>query len=241
MTEEKHSNMNDDAFAVKVRNLKKVYRTGDSYLTVLNGLDLHVRRGSIVAIVGRSGSGKSTLLHLIGGIDAPTEGSVLVRGRNVESATEEELSEFRNRYIGFIFQFHNLLAEFTVIENVMMPFLINEYRVDLAYKKAMEILRWLEIEDKKDIKPNRLSGGESQRAAIARALINEPEIVLADEPTGNLDLNTAEKIKALLFGIVKNYGYTLLIVTHNPSVVENAHETYQLEYGRLKRLAVRTD
>ncbi len=241
MTEEKHSNMNDDAFAVKVRNLKKVYRAGDSYLTVLNGLDLHVRRGSIVAIVGRSGSGKSTLLHLIGGIDAPTEGSVLVRGRNVESATEEELSEFRNRYIGFIFQFHNLLAEFTVIENVMMPFLINEYRVDLAYKKAMEILRWLEIEDKKDIKPNRLSGGESQRAAIARALINEPEIVLADEPTGNLDLNTAEKIKALLFGIVKNYGYTLLIVTHNPSVVENAHETYQLEYGRLKRLAVRTD
>ena len=241
MTEEKHSHMNDDAHAVKISNLKKVYRTGDSYLTVLNGLDLQVRRGSTVAIVGRSGSGKSTLLHLIGGIDAPTEGSVLVRGRNVESATEEELSEFRNKYIGFIFQFHNLLAEFSVIENVMMPFLINEYRVDLAYKKGMEILRWLEIEDKKDIKPNRLSGGESQRAAIARALINEPEIVLADEPTGNLDLNTAEKIKALLFGIVKNYGYTLLIVTHNPSVVENAHETYQLEYGRLKRLAVRTD
>ena len=241
MTEEKHSHMNDDAHAVKISNLKKVYRTGDSYLTVLNDLDLQVRRGSTVAIVGRSGSGKSTLLHLIGGIDAPTEGSVLVRGRNVESATEEELSEFRNKYIGFIFQFHNLLAEFSVIENVMMPFLINEYRVDLAYKKGMEILRWLEIEDKKDIKPNRLSGGESQRAAIARALINEPEIVLADEPTGNLDLNTAEKIKALLFGIVKNYGYTLLIVTHNPSVVEKAHETYQLEYGRLKRLAVRTD
>jgi lipoprotein-releasing system ATP-binding protein len=233
--------MHEDGFAVQARELKKMYRTGDSYLTVLNGLDLQVRQGSIVAIVGRSGSGKSTLLHLIGGIDAPTEGSVLVRGRNVESATEEELSEFRNRYIGFIFQFHNLLSEFSVIENVMMPFLINEYRLDRAYKKGMEILRQLEMEDKKDVKPNRLSGGESQRAAIARALINEPEIVLADEPTGNLDLNTAEKIKALLFGIVKSYGHTLLIVTHNPSVVDKADETYQLEYGRLNRLAVRTD
>jgi lipoprotein-releasing system ATP-binding protein len=164
---------------------------------------------------------------------------VLVRGRNVVSAAEEELSELRNRYIGFIFQFHNLLAEFSVIENVMMPFLINEYRLDRAYSKGMEILRRLEIEDKKDVKPNRLSGGESQRAAIARALINEPEIVLADEPTGNLDLITAEKIKAILFEIVQNYGYTLLIVTHNPSVVEKADETYQLKYGRLNRLAVR--
>ena len=116
-----------------------------------------------------------------------------------------------------------------------------EYRVDRAYKRGMEILRRLEIEDKKDIKPNRLSGGESQRVAIARALINDPEIVLADEPTGNLDLTTAEKIKALLFGIVKSYGHTLLIVTHNPSVVEKADETYKLEFGKLKRLSDLTD
>jgi lipoprotein-releasing system ATP-binding protein len=204
---------------------------------VLNALDLRVRKGSIVAIVGRSGSGKSTLLHLIGGIDAPTEGSITVRGNRVDSATEEELSEFRNRYIGFIFQFHNLLMEFSVIENVMMPYLMYEYRVDRAYKKGMEILRKLEIEDKKNIKPNRLSGGESQRVAIARALINDPEIVLADEPTGNLDLTTAEKIKALLFEIVKSYGHTLLIVTHNPSVVAKADETYKLEFGKLKPLS----
>ena len=228
--------MNDEHYAVHARNLRKVYKTGDSRLTVLNGLDLRVRKGSIVAIVGRSGSGKSTLLHIIGSIDAPTEGSIMVRGNRIESATEEELSKFRNRYIGFIFQFHNLLVEFSVIENIMMPYLMHEYRVDRAYKKGMDILRRLEIEDKKDIKPNRLSGGESQRVAIARALINDPEIVLADEPTGNLDLTTAEKIKALLFGIVKSYGHTLLIVTHNPSVVKKADETYKLVFGKLKRL-----
>ena len=229
--------MSSDAYAVQVSNLKKVYKTGDTFLTVLNNLDLRVQKGRIIAIVGRSGSGKSTLLHLIGGIDAPTNGNITVKKQRIETATEEELSEFRNRNIGFIFQFHNLLMEFSVIENVMIPFLIQDYRTDRAYKKAMEILTQLEIEDKKDIKPNRLSGGESQRVAIARALINDPEIVLADEPTGNLDLSTAEKIKALLFGIVKRYGHTLLIVTHNPSVVEKADQTYKLEMGKLIQLA----
>lgn len=229
--------MSSDAYAVQVSNLKKVYKTGDTFLTVLNNLDLRVQKGRIIAIVGRSGSGKSTLLHLIGGIDAPTNGNITVKKQRIETATEEELSEFRNRNIGFIFQFHNLLMEFSVIENVMIPFLIQDYRTDRAYKKAMEILTQLEIEDKKDIKPNRLSGGESQRVAIARALINNPEIVLADEPTGNLDLSTAEKIKALLFGIVKRYGHTLLIVTHNPSVVEKADQTYKLEMGKLIQLA----
>ena len=228
--------MNDDANAVEIHNLKKVYRTGDSYLTVLDSLNLRVAKGSIIAIVGRSGSGKSTLLHLIGGIDAPTGGNIVVKGIRIERATEEELSEFRNRHIGFIFQFHNLLMEFTVIENVMIPYLLHDYRTDEAYRKGMEILRQLEIEDKKDVKPNRLSGGESQRVAIARALINDPDIVLADEPTGNLDLATAEKIKALLFGIVKRYGHTLLVVTHNPSVVEKADTTYKLEMGGLHKL-----
>jgi lipoprotein-releasing system ATP-binding protein len=228
--------MSDDSNAVEIHQLKKVYRTGDSNLTVLDNLNLRVTKGSIIAIVGRSGSGKSTLLHLIGGIDAPTEGNIVVKGVRIERATEEELSEFRNRHIGFIFQFHNLLMEFTVIENVIIPYLLHDYRTDEAYRKGMEILRQLEIEDKKDVKPNRLSGGESQRVAIARALINDPDIVLADEPTGNLDLATAEKIKALLFGIVKRYGHTLLVVTHNPSVVEKADTTYKLETGGLHKL-----
>jgi lipoprotein-releasing system ATP-binding protein len=228
--------MSDATPAVEIANLNKVFKAGDSYLTVLNNLHLRVQKGKIVAIVGRSGSGKSTLLHLIGGIDAPTRGSILVKGTRIETATEEELSTFRNKNIGFIFQFHNLLMEFSVIENVMIPYLMHDYRTDRAYKKGMEILRQLEIEDKRDIKPNRLSGGESQRVAIARALINDPEIVLADEPTGNLDLSTSEKIKALLFGIAKRYGHTLLIVTHNPSVVEKSDETYKLETGKLTQL-----
>jgi lipoprotein-releasing system ATP-binding protein len=231
----------DGEVAVQVHDLKKIYKAGDAELTVLNGLSLTVRKGSIVAIVGRSGSGKSTLLHLIGGIDSPTRGEIVVRDRRIESSSEEELSEFRNRFVGFIFQFHNLLMEFTVIENVMMPFLIADYQVDRAYKKGMELLRRLEISDKKDIKPNRLSGGESQRVAIARALINDPEIVLADEPTGNLDLNTAENIQKILFQVVRTYGHTLLIVTHSPAVVEQADFTYRLKYGRLNRLIAGLD
>jgi lipoprotein-releasing system ATP-binding protein len=228
-------------YAVRVQNLKKVYRTGDTLLTVLNHLDLTVEKGTIVAVVGRSGSGKSTLLNLVGGLDSPTEGVVIVRGTHLETASEEELSEFRNRYIGFIFQFHNLLAEFTVLENVMMPYLIHDFHVSNACKKAIEILRILEIEEKKDSKPNTLSGGESQRVAIARALINEPEIILADEPTGNLDLQTGERVKKVLFDVVRRYGHTMIIVTHNQAVVDEADVTYRLEYGVLKPLLTTVD
>ncbi len=231
----------NQGFAVEVQNLKKVYPTGDTYLTVLDKLNLKIKRGSIAAVIGRSGSGKSTLLHLIGGIDSPTEGIIKVRNRHIENATEEELSKFRNKYIGFIFQFHNLLSEFTVIENVMMPHLIGQFQRARAYKKGIELLRFFEIEDKKSSKPNKLSGGESQRVAIARALINNPEIVLADEPTGNLDLHTAEKINEFLFQIVRKYGHTLLIVSHNPSVVENSDVTYELKLGSLNRLLGKSD
>ena len=144
----------------------------------------------------------------------------MVKGKRVDTATEEELSTFRNRYIGFIFQFHNLLMEFSVIENVMIPYLIHDYRTEKAYKKGMEILRQLEIEDKKDVKPNRLSGGESQRVAIARALINDPEIVLADEPTGNLDPAVTEDILRLLFKI-NGAGTAVLMATHDHELVKN--------------------
>jgi lipoprotein-releasing system ATP-binding protein len=221
---------------VEVEGLRKIFKTGDVYLTVLDGLNLKVNRGDTVAIIGRSGSGKSTLLNLIGGLDKPTQGRVVIRGTHIEHSSEKELSEFRNRHIGFIFQFHHLLSEFTVIENVMMPYLIERFDIEKAYPKSLELLKILEIADKRDSKPNKLSGGESQRVAIARALMNAPEIILADEPTGNLDLKTGDIIKELLFGIVKKLGHTLIIVTHNRSIVEEADVTFQLEYGKLNNL-----
>lgn len=238
---EYHNGSPGDGYTVLVKNLKKVYRTGDTDLTVLNGLNLTVKRGTIAAIVGRSGSGKSTLLHLIGGLDLPTEGTIIVRDTQIETATEEELSDFRNRHVGFIFQFHNLLSEFTVVENVMMPYLLHSFRVHDAYRRALNILRILEIEEKKDVKPNTLSGGESQRVAIARALINEPEVILADEPTGNLDLRTGERIKKVLFEVVRKYRHTMIVVTHNQSVVDEADVTYRLEYGALNPLLTPCD
>jgi len=225
-----------DGQVVSIRGLKKVYRAGETNLTVLDGLNMKVDRGEIVAIVGRSGSGKSTFLNLIGGLDFPTEGKITVHGVSVDSASEEELSLFRNRHIGFIFQFHQLLSEFTVVENVMMPALIQQFQTDKAYRRALRLLRMLEIEDKEGMKPNSLSGGESQRVAIARALINEPEIILADEPTGNLDLSTGETIKDLLFCVVRELSHTMIIVTHNRLIAREADTTYRLEYGDLNPL-----
>jgi lipoprotein-releasing system ATP-binding protein len=225
-----------DGQVVSIRGLKKVYRAGETNLTVLDGLDMKVYRGEIVAIVGRSGSGKSTFLNLIGGLDFPTEGKITVHGVSVDSASEEELSVFRNLHVGFIFQFHQLLSEFTVVENVMMPALIQQFQTDKAYRRALRLLRLLEIEDKEGMKPNSLSGGESQRVAIARALINEPEIILADEPTGNLDLSTGETIKDLLFCVVRELSHTMIVVTHNRLIAREADTTYRLEYGALNPL-----
>jgi lipoprotein-releasing system ATP-binding protein len=221
---------------VKVENLKKMFKTGETHLTVLKSLNLSVRKGEIVTIVGRSGSGKSTLLNLIGGLDKPTEGSIVIKGTRIENSDETALSEFRNKHVGFIFQFHHLLPEFTVLENVLMPHIIGRSTRNSFYEKSIELLQLMRILDKKDLKPNKLSGGESQRVAIARALINDPEIILADEPTGNLDQETAEIIKGLLFDIVKKFGHTMIIVTHNDTIVKDADSVYQLKYGALNNL-----
>ncbi len=227
---------NTSEIVVKVENLKKIFQTGDTDFTVFKNLNLNVKKGEIVTIVGRSGSGKSTLLNLIGGLDKPTEGSIIIKGTRIESSDETALSEFRNKYVGFIFQFHHLLPEFTVLENVMMPYLIGQSIRGSVQNKSLELLRLMQIIEKKDMKPNKLSGGESQRVAIERALINEPEIILADEPTGNLDQDTAEIVKRLLFDIVKTYGHTMIIVTHNDTIVKESDSVYQLKYGALNNL-----
>ena len=199
---------------------------------VLQGVNLEIKHGETLAIIGRSGSGKSTLLHLIGGIDSPTSGSIVVRDRHIEHSTEEELSGFRNKHIGFIFQFHNLLSEFTVIENVMMPYLIGDFHLDMAYSRGIELLRHMEIEDKRDMKPNRLSGGESQRVAIARALVNNPSILLADEPTGNLDSATSAEIMTLLDAL-HDQGNTIILVTHEADIAKHAQRKIRLLDGQI--------
>jgi len=176
--------------------------------------------------------GKARFSTLSGASTAP----LVVKNTHIEDTEEAELSRFRNRYIGFIFQFHHLLSEFSVAENIMMPFLLNECDFVKAYTRAVELMKILGIYAKRDAKPNKLSGGESQRVAIARALINKPEIILADEPTGNLDIHTAEKIKRLIFDTVRGFGHTLIIVTHNSAIVKDIDRVHELKYGALNNL-----
>jgi lipoprotein-releasing system ATP-binding protein len=221
---------------IEAFGLVKSFRTGDTVLTVLDGLDLSIEKGCVAAIVGKSGSGKSTLLNLIGGLDKPSGGSVRISGTAIERMSEDALSKLRNRRIGFIFQFHHLLSEFSVLENVMMPRLIASYDPKEAALGASGLLAAVGLEHRKEHRPAKLSGGESQRVAIARALSADPDIVLADEPTGNLDTRTAESIKDLLFDTVRRFGRTMIVVTHNESIAKEADKVYELSRGVLNPL-----
>ncbi len=228
--------MNGNDVIIKVTNLTKCYKTGEDILTVLNNLNMEVKYSTITAIVGKSGSGKSTLLYLLGGLDIPTSGDIRIKSKDIIKMDEEEISYFRNKHIGFIFQFHNLLSEFTAIENVMIPGLIYGNNTDKIYKKAIILMDRLEIKDRMYHKPSGLSGGERQRVAIARALINDPDIILADEPTGDLDQNTAEITKKVLFQLVREFNKTMIIVTHSYDIIKDADTIYRLSMGRLNPL-----
>ncbi|GIW39582.1 MAG: lipoprotein-releasing system ATP-binding protein LolD [Candidatus Binatia bacterium] len=207
-------------------------RYGES-VEVLRGLDLRVREGEKLAVVGASGVGKSTLLHILGGLDRPTRGRVLFRGRDVFSGSERELAAFRNSQIGFVFQFHHLLADFTALENVMMPALIGRRPWGEARKRALDVLRRVGLEARLGHKPGELSGGEQQRVAVARAVVLSPPLVLADEPTGNLDPATGEHIAELLVEWNVRYGVTLVVVTHNERLARKMDRVLRLESGRL--------
>jgi lipoprotein-releasing system ATP-binding protein len=203
----------DNKLLLDIKDIKKSYRISkEKNLEVLKGINLQINREEIVAIVGKSGAGKSTLLHLIGTLDNPDSGKIFFDGTDVYAMKEKELSKFRNSKIGFIFQFHHLLPEFTAIENVMIPSMI-EGKEDRA--KAENLLKEVGIEERINHRPNEISGGEAQRIAIARALINSPDLILADEPTGNLDTHNADAVMNLIFSLRNKFKQTFIIVTHN--------------------------
>lgn len=217
-----------------VQDLVKTYDTGgDEPLTVLDRLSLTVQPGEIVAVVGESGTGKSTLLHLLGALERPTGGTVQFQGTDLFSKTDEELAAFRNRSIGFVFQFHHLLPEFTALENVAMPALIRRQSMGQAQGRARELLALLGLEARAEHQPSALSGGEKQRVAVARALMNEPDLVLMDEPTGNLDARTAEPLHREIERLRRERGHTFILATHNPALARIAERVLRLEHGGL--------
>jgi len=216
------------------RALEKVFIGGDgSRIEVLRGVDFRLESGSAVAITGASGSGKSTLLHLLGALDEPSGGQVLVGGRDVSRLGEEELASIRNLHIGFVFQFHHLLREFTAVENVMMPALLTGRPFAEARDRARSLLAEVGLEHRETHKPRQLSGGEQQRVAVARALMNEPLVLLADEPSGNLDTGTSLKLHDLLFSLRERRNVSLVVVTHNADLAGRADRILVLEQGRL--------
>jgi len=218
---------------VKAENLKKIYKTEEGYVEALKGVNIEIEKGKMIAIMGPSGSGKSTLLHLLGGIDKPTEGKVFIKGKDIYQMSEKEIAYFRNRNLGFVFQFHYLLPEFTALENVAIPAIISQKNEKVAIKKAKEILRKLKLEDRLYHKPSQLSGGQQQRVAIARAIINEPELLIADEPTGNLDSENSKIVMEILKNLNEEHNVSIIIATHDIDIAKYCSHIYYMKDGLL--------
>ena len=219
---------------IRADGLEKIYGYGHSALTVLKGVSLEIIKGEIISIVGPSGAGKSTLLNLFGCLDMFQGGRLSVMDRDVTDLSVEALSGFRNRHIGFVFQLHNLLPEFTALENIMMPLLIRRMKKGEAKERAFSLLRRFNIEDRAHHKPAEMSGGECQRAAVARAIVGDPDIILADEPTGSLDRANSQKLVETLFEIGRERGATIVIVTHDSGIASRTERTISLIDGRIE-------
>ena len=221
-------------------NLSKIYRTPGPEIVIFDELSLAVSQGDLVAVTGPSGSGKSTLLHLLGGLDTPTKGSVSFRGQDIFLLDAVQLAEFRNLHVGFVFQFHHLLPEFTAVENTAMPLFVRGNDKELATTRAKELLDSVGLGARLEHKVGELSGGEQQRVAIARALIGRPEILLADEPTGNLDTGTAEEVFEVIRKLHLDCGLTSVIVTHNEKIANKCPQAWEIESGNLKEVSTKS-
>lgn len=222
---------------LSVNGVYKTYQTnGYESIQVLRGIDLEVGRGEILAITGESGVGKSTLLHIMGGLDRPTTGSVNLGDIPVFEMADAELARFRNKHIGFVFQFHHLLPEFTALENVAMPAFIQRIDTQEATKRAGELLAAVGLSKRLTHRPREMSGGEQQRVAFARALMNDPVLVLADEPSGNLDLKNSDSLHRLMWELVKEKGLTFVVVTHNRELAENADRSIEMVDGNVHQI-----
>ncbi|GAA0698172.1 ABC transporter ATP-binding protein [Paraclostridium ghonii] len=224
---------------LKTRNLKKYYGKGDNLVKAIDDNNIEITEGEFVAIIGKSGSGKSTLLHMIGGLDRPTDGSVFIDGKDIFSLKDEALAIFRRRKIGFIFQYYNLIPSLNVWENIVLPIGLDNKTVDTDF--INDIINALGLSDKKDSLPNTLSGGQQQRVAIARALAARPTIILADEPTGNLDSKTSDEVMTLLKTMIKKYNQTLVMITHDETIAQMADRVIYIEDGRVLKGGVIND
>jgi lipoprotein-releasing system ATP-binding protein len=215
---------------IVVNNIHKSYGT----LEVLKGISLQVEKGEIISIVGASGAGKSTLLHIVGTLDRPDAGDVMLNSVNVKKLSDKKLAAFRNKHIGFVFQFHHLLPEFTALENICIPGFLGRRNKHEVEKKAMELLDFMGLKERSDHKPNELSGGEQQRVAVARALINSPDVILADEPSGNLDSASAVELHNLFFSLRNTFNQTYIIVTHNTDLANMADRKLTMRDGMIE-------
>jgi putative ABC transport system ATP-binding protein len=223
----------DTAPLIRISELTKVYRRGEQDIPVLLGIDLVVQRGDFVALMGPSGSGKSTLLNLLAGIDQPTSGRIEIGGIDIASLSEGRLADWRAEHVGFIFQFYNLLPVLTAQENVELPLLLTSLSPRQRRERVAQVLQLVSLADRADHYPNELSGGQQQRVAIARALVGDPTLIVADEPTGDLDRHTGEEVLSLLEQLVDQLGKTIVMVTHDPKAAARAHRIVNLEKGVL--------
>lgn len=231
--------MNESKIILRCVNIHKrfnINRQDRFGLHVLKGIDLEIFEGEIVSIIGASGAGKSTLLHILGGLDKPTEGDVFWGEQNISKVEDEKLSRSRTKEVGFVFQFYHLLPEFTSIENVAIPQMIMGNSIKNSIETARGFLKLVGLEDRTDHKPSELSGGEQQRVGIARAIVNNPRVVFADEPTGNLDTNTAAELMSLIEDLNRNFKQTFVIATHNEKLAEKSHRVFRIQDGKINTI-----